>query len=283
MLLKLWNLLKKLVKKNNNKIIVISFSLLILIFILGKTKSIFSYFIYSMSAYSLVCLCVELIHKLKESRIVNKIVSIKIFQRYLNDFSFRGKINIYQGLIVNTFYAFFRLIVGICYKSTWFISMGIYYLVLTIMKSYLLVCYKRKYDVKKCYRNIGYGLFLLNIPMGGMIILMIKINAGYSYPGYIIYLSALYTFYTVIAAISNVIKFNKKNDMILSASKVINFVCALMSILALQTAMISRFSSHGNSYRQMMNTITGGIVYILVIMTALYMIIHSKKGMKTYE
>lgn len=283
MLLKLWNLLKKLVKKNNNKIIVISFSLLILIFILGKTKSIFSYFIYSMSAYSLVCLCIELINKLKESRIVNKIISIKIVQRYLNDFSFRGKINIYQGLIVNMFYAFFRLIVGICYKSTWFISMGIYYLVLMIMKSYLLVCYKRKYDVKKCYRNIGYGLFLLNIPMGGMIILMIKTNAGYSYPGYIIYLSALYTFYTVIAAISNVIKFNKKNDMILSASKIINFVCALMSILALQTAMISHFSSHGDSYRQMMNTITGGIVYILVIMTALYMIIHSKKGMKTYE
>ena len=283
MLLKLWNLLKKLVKKNNWKIIVISFSLLILVFILGKTKSIFSYFIYGMSAYSLVCLCIELINKLKESRIVNKIISIKIVQWYLNDFSFRGTMNIYQGLIVNTFYAFFRLIVGIYYGSTWFISMGIYYLVLTIMKSYLLVCYKRKYDVKKCYRNIGYGLFLLNIPMGGMIILMIKTNAGYSYPGYIIYLSALYTFYTVIAAISNVIKFNKKNDMILSASKIINFVCAFMSILALQTAMISRFSSHGDSYRQMMNTITGGIVYILVIMTALYMIIHSKKGMKTYE
>ena len=47
--------------------------------------------------------------------------------------------------------------------------------------------------------------------------------------------------------------------------------------------MISRFSSHGDSYRQMMNTITGGIVYVLVIMTAFYMIIHSKKGKKVYE
>ena len=283
MLLKLWNLLKKLVKENNNKIIVISFSLLLLIFILGKTKGIFSYFIYSMSAYSLVCLCIDLINKLKGSRIVNKIISIKIVQRYLNDFSFRGTMNIYQGLIVNLFYTLFRLVIGIYYMLPWFISMGIYYLVLSIMKIYLIVCYKRNGNQMQCYRNIGYGLFLLNIPMGGMIILMIKTNAGYSYPGYIIYLSALYTFYTVIVAMINVVKFHKTGNLILSASKIINFVCTLMSILALQTAMISRFSSHGNSYRQMMNTITGGIVYILVILVAFYMIIHSKKGMKTYE
>ena len=135
----------------------------------------------------------------------------------------------------------------------------------------------------ECYRNIGYGLFLLNIPMGGMIILMIKTNAGYSNPGYIIYLSALYTFYTVIVAVINLVKFHKTGNLILSANKIINFVCALMSILALQTAMIYRFSSHGDSYRQMMNTITGVIVYVLVIMTAFYMIIHSKKGKKVYE
>lgn len=249
MLLKLWNLLKKLVKKNNKKIIVISFSLLLLIFILGKTKGIFSYFIYSMSAYSLVCLCIDLINKLKGSRIVNKIISIKIVQRYLNDFSFRGTMNIYQGLIVNLFYTLFRLVIGIYYMLPWFISMGIYYLVLSIMKIYLIVCYKRNGNQMQCYRNIGYGLFLLNIPMGGMIILMIKTNAGYSYPGYIIYLSALYTFYTVIVAVINVVKFHKTGNLILSASKIINFVCALMSILALQTAMISRFSSHGDGYR----------------------------------
>ena len=220
MLLKLWNLLKKLVKKNNKKKVVISFSLLILIFILGKTKSIFSCFIYSMSAYSLVCLCIDLINKLKGSRIVNKIISIKIVQRYLNDFSFRGTMNIYQGLIVNLLYMLFKLVIGIYYTLPWFISMGIYYLVLSIVKIYLIVCYKRLCNQMECYRNIGYGLFLLNIPMGGMIILMIKTNAGYSNPGYIIYLSALYTFYTVIVAVINLVKFHKTGNLILSANKI---------------------------------------------------------------
>lgn len=83
-----------------------------------------------MSAYSLVCLCIDLINKLKGSRIVNKIISIKIVQRYLNDFSFRGTMNIYQGLIVNLLYMLFKLVIGIYYTLPWFISMGIYYLVL---------------------------------------------------------------------------------------------------------------------------------------------------------
>lgn len=281
MLLKLWNLLKKLVKKNNKIIICVSFSLLILIFILGKTKSIFSYFIYSMSAYSFVYLCIEIITKLKKmihnSKILNKVISISVVKRYLNDFKFRGTLNIYQGMIVNIFYTLFRLGVGIYYVSPWLISMGIYYLILAVMKSYLIVCYKRNRNQKKCYRNIGYGLFLLNIPMGGMIILMIKTNAGYIYPGYIIYLSALYTFYTIIIAVINIIKFHKMGNLILIASKIINFVCALMSILALQTAMITHFSTNGESYRQMMNAITGGVVYAFVIIMALYMIIHSKR------
>ena len=281
MLLKLWNLLKKLVKKNNKIIICVSFSLLLLIFILGKTKSIFSCFIYSMSAYSFVCLCIEIINKKKKmihnSKILNKVISISVVKRYLNDFTFRGTLNIYQGMIVNIFYTLFRLGVGIYYVSPWLISMGIYYLILAVMKSYLIVCYKRNRNQKKCYRNIGYGLFLLNIPMGGMIILMIKTNAGYIYPGYIIYLSALYTFYTIIIAVINIIKFHKMGNLILIASKIINFVCALMSILGLQTAMITHFSTNGESYRQMMNAITGGVVYAFVIIMALYMIIHSKR------
>ncbi len=69
----------------------------------------------------------------------------------------------------------------------------------------------------------------------------------------------------MIVAVINVVKFHKTGNLILSANKIINFVCALMSILALQTAMISRFSSHGDSYRQMMNTIKVALFMYLLL------------------
>ena len=126
-------------------------------------------------------------------------------------------------------------------------------------------------------------LFLLNIPMGGMIVLMVRTNSGFSYPGYIIYLSALYTFYTMITSTLKLAKFRKLGSPILSAAKVLNFIDAMMSILGLQTAMISRFSENGESYRKMMNAITGGFVYGIVILIAVIMLLHNIKIRKKVE
>ena len=113
--------------------------------------------------------------------------------------------------------------------------------------------------------------------VGGMIVLMVRTNSGFTYPGYIIYLSALYTFYTMITVVVNVVKFRKSGSPILSAAKILNFISAMMSILGLQTAMISRFSENGDNYRK---TMTGGFVYCIVIFVAVFMLICSRKNKK---
>ena len=62
--------------------------------------------------------------------------------------------------------------------------------------------------------------------------------------------------------------------------KILNFISAMMSILGLQTAMISRFSENGDNYRKTMNAITGGFVYCIVIFVAVFMLICSRKNKK---
>ena len=57
----------------------------------------------------------------------------------------------------------------------------------------------------------------------------------------------------------------------------------MMSILGLQTAMIARFSAHGEGYRRMMNDITGGFVYGIVVLIAVYMLFHSRTLRKKVE
>lgn len=160
--------------------------------------------------------------------------------------------------------------------------MAVYYLVLGCLRAYLIVCYRRR-DPElehRCYHTTAWLLFLLNVPMGGMIVLMVRTNSGFSYPGYIIYLSALYT---MVTSIQNLVKFRKLGSPILSAAKVLNFIAAMMSILGLQTAMISRFSENGESYRKMMNAITGGFVYGIVILIAVIMLLCSRKTRKKVE
>lgn len=267
----------------------IVFSALIFIFATDRTESTVAYPIYGLSAYSLVIWIISAPRLLREiktgimnSKAIKKIADTKIGGRYLSDMAFRGSVGIYQGMAVNFLYLLFRVIAGIRYASVWFISMAAYYLVLGALRSYLIFCYRRrkKYGLSheyRCYRRTAWFLFLLNIPMGGMIILMIRTNAGYAYPGYVIYLSALYTFYTMILSVINLAKFRKIGSPILSAAKVLNFVASMMSILGLQTAMISQFSERDTNFRRLMNTITGGSVYGIVIIIAVYMLIYSAK------
>lgn len=270
----------------------LSFAALIFIFATQTTRSASAYMIYCMSAYSLTIWLAALPRLIKEmktaimtSRFMRKVSSSKVTGRYLNDLAFRGNISIYQGMAVNAFYVVFRIVAGIRYASVWFISMAVYYLVLGCFRAYLIVCYRRR-DPElehRCYHTTAWLLFLLNVPMGGMIVLMVRTNSAFSYPGSIIYLSALYTFYTMVTSVLNLVKFRKLGSPILSAAKVLNFIAAMMSILGLQTAMISRFSENGESYRKMMNAITGGFVYGIVILIAVIMLLHSRKTRKKVE
>ena len=197
----------------------------------------------------------------------------------MGNLAFRGSVGLYAGMAANLLYAVFRVLVGIRYASVWFFSMAVYYFLLGLIRLSLILSYRNR-TVKselRCYRRTAWLLFLLNIPMGGMIMLMVLTDSGYSYPGYVIYLSALYTFYTMILAIVNLAKYRKLGSPILSAAKILNLIAALMSLLGLQTAMISQFSPGAESFRKMMNAVTGGGVWCSVILIAVTMLLRSRK------
>lgn len=270
----------------------LSFAALATVFIRQCPENILVYLIYSLSAYSLTIWLAALLGLTKRaksammgSKLMRKAAASPIMGRYFKDLAFRGSISIYQGIAVNLFYVAFRIMATIRYASVWFLSMAVYYLVLGGLRAYLIVYYRRRTPEleRRCYHTTAWFLFLLNIPMGGMIVLMVRTDSGFSYPGYVIYLSALYMFYTMITSAINLIRFRRLGSPILSAAKVLNFVAAMMSILGLQTAMISRFSENGEDYRRMMNAITGGFVYGIVILIAIYMLLHGRYLRKKVE
>ena len=249
--------------------------------LLNEKNSMPAYMIYCMSAYCLTIWILplpRLFRKAKEA-MMHRLTGTVFGGKYIGDLAFRGSVSIYQGMMVNFFYVVFRILVGIRYASVWFLTIAIYYLLLGIMRLSLALSYRNR-NMKselRCYRRTAWLLFLLNIPMGGMIVLMVLTDSGFSYPGYVIYLSALYTFYTIILAIVHLVEFRKLGSPILSAAKVLNFVAALMSLLGLQTAMISQFSTEGEAFRRRMNAITGGGVWFSVILIAVYMLLRSRK------
>lgn len=255
-----------------------------------NNKSASAYVFYVLSAYSLVILIVDLTKRLPRLKnkihafIVEKSESIKFLKNYLTDIKFKGSVNLYQGAIIDGIYTIFKLITGIIYSSVWFITLAIYHLFLGFLRIYLIICSRKEKNLAEnllfeynCYKKTAWFLFLLNLPMSGMIILMVCANSGFTYPGYVIYLSALYTFYKAIMAVFNLVKYKKIGSPILSSAKIINFIAAMMSVLGLQTAMISAFSKNQENFRLTTNALTGGAITLAVIIIAVCMIIKANK------
>ncbi len=271
---------------------VVSFSALIFIFSTGWEKSAAAYLVYPMSAYSLTILIAALPRLIRWSKRVKLAVLeydpkrknryTAFIKRYLTDCPYRGSVGIYQGMTVNFAYMLYRYITALCYGSVWFFSVAVFYMVLFIMRAHLARGYRqRETQDKDCelryYRHTAAMLLVLTIPMGGMIILMVKNNSDIAYPGNIIYMTALYTFYIMTLSVINFVKFRKIGSPILSAAKTLNLVCALMSLLTLQTALISRFSPRAEDFRTIMNTVTGTFVFAAVVIIAAAMSYKSHK------
>lgn len=263
------------------------------------------YVSYVLSAYAFTALCAnfprakkrckELIHG-NEVKIIVRfrrfMNSYKYTSMYLNNREFRARFSLYSGLAVNMFYAVFKCATGAVFRSAWLWAIGIYYVMLSLIRFTLLrnvrITDKKEHNAERKiheYRSsrvCGIMMFALNIAMTGMTVQMIWRNRGYEYKGYIIYISAMYAFYCLINAIVNVVKFSKINNPILSSAKIISLAGALMSMFALQTAMFSAFGG-GESYQRLMNTITGGVVCTAVLGMAVFTIVWSNRNLKSLE
>lgn len=140
----------------------VSYTTLILIFVYGKTESVLAY---SLVAFSVAV--PDVIRKtaqhLQKSRLMRWVLSSKIADRYISDVAFRGNISIYQGMTVNFLYMIFRAVAGMYYASVWSISIAVYYLILGVIRAYLVICYKYRdnKDESICYRNTAWSLFSL--------------------------------------------------------------------------------------------------------------------------
>lgn len=268
---------------------VASFAALACLFAARRDESAVAYAVYLLSAYSLTIVLAALPKAASRAKAwvlrrkaVQKLMRAPHVVRYREEALYRAGVALLQGLAVNALYMLFHLASAIRYASVWFLSMSAYELVLCVLRADLARSYRKRqaggaaFELR-CYRRAALSLLALNVPMGGMIVLMVLTESGYSYPGYMIYVSALYTFYSVAISIADVLRFRNCGSAIISAAKALRFVCAMMSLLGLQTAMIAQFSPDAPQYRRTMNAITGGFVFFAVIATSILMLCRAAK------
>lgn len=259
---------------------------LVYVFSKGIDNTAFAYFSYALSAYTLTVVCFYAVKTFPShyKKIKQKFSEHPYGKKYMTDIGYKVRVSLYISLAINLIYSIFKLVSGIVFSSFWWGAIAVYYIILTVIR-FSLLRYMRSENQTilgewKRYRLCGILTVLLNLSLSGIIFQMVWQNKTYSYPEIIVIASAAYTFYTVTVSIIDMIKYRKYNSPVISASKAIRFAAALVSLLTLETAMLSAFGGDDAVFTRIMTASTGAAVCIIVLAMSVFMIIKSSKEIK---
>ena len=250
------------------------------------TESVIAYISYVIAAYTLTVWCVKIpnaiafFKKFKEEN--------KYARKWQEDARLRINVSLYGSLIWNALFGVFQLWLGFYHRTFWFYSLGAYYICLGVMRFFLLL-HTRKYtpgekmqsELLK-YRACGWIFLIMNLALSVIVTFMVYWNRTFLHDMITAIAMAAYTFTAFTLAIINVVKYKKYNSPVYSASKIISFAAALVSMLTLESTLLTTFSdgTMTASEQKWMLGATGGVISVVIVATAIYMIYNGTKKLK---
>ena len=268
---------------------VISGGLLAMVFVRGWEKSIVGYFVYVLSFYTLSVVCVfcYLVLPKKYGQIRQKIYDNPFANRYMTDRVFRTRISLRLSLTINLIYVGINLWFWRLLGSWWFMVLAVYYVIMAVMR-FLLAGYVSKHEIGSSIlrewrrsRICAYILLLVNLSLSGAVLMILYKNRGYDYPGIMIYVMALYTFYATIHAVVDIVRYRSLGSPIMSTTKIVSLSAALVSMLNLETAMFAQFGADMSARHQRIFIIlTGAGVSLIVVTLSVLLIVKATKEIR---
>lgn len=242
-----------------------SFPALIWIFANGMESALWAYPVYLASAYALTVDGIWLAPR----------AVLWIRKQTSGKKASMGQ-NLLHSLWLNLGYAVFQLGMGLFHGSGWLVSNGLYYGMLSLIYRILVTAERKEKDGWRAYTLCGWCLLILNLTMSGMVFQMIWRGEGDSYPGFVVYAVAAYTFYKLVIAIIQLVHSRHNNAPLLGAARNLAHTEALMSLFSLQTALFASFGQEF-AYQHLLNTLTGTAVCLLTVLGAVGMIFHGNR------
>ncbi|MBR7186736.1 MAG: hypothetical protein IKD43_04560 [Clostridia bacterium] len=213
----------------------------------------------------------------------------------LHNYGYRTIVFAIFSFAMSIAFSVFNGYMGIGNRSVWYGALAAYYVALAFLRGGILTYHKGtisnaeenngQNDVikkAKIYRNSGIIFLILNVALSSAIAQMIFSNEHFTYVGYTIYAFAAYAFYKITMSIVNLVRARRHPDLTIRAIRNVNLADATVSILALQTALLSTFNE-GNIDISLANTLTGSVVSAFSIGLGIYMIVSAIKKIKNYQ
>ena len=174
--------------------------------------------------------------------------------------------NALLSLSMNAAYALYYLVFGIATSSWWLLTLGSYYLVLSLVRFAVLRSKKKERFIS---RFTGVMLMILSVPLVGTVILSVVRDRGQQLHMIVMIAIAAYAFTRITLATISLIKSRHSTSATLIALRNISFADAFVAIFALQRSMLVSFEGMSEAEIVIMNATLGSAVCIMVFLLGL--------------
>ena len=177
------------------------------------------------------------------------------------------------SLIFNVAFGAYHFVFGIVSGSWWLLTLGSYYLILSIIRFAAQRTKSKEWDITKF---TGWMLMALSLPLVGTVILSVVRDRGHEFHMIVMIAMATYAFTKVTLATINLAKSRRSTSGALIALRNISFADAFVSIFALQRSMLVSFEGMTEGEIVIMNAALGSVVCVIVFLLGLNLV-RSKK------
>ncbi len=223
------------------------------------------------------------------SKLVQKFNENGFVRRFRNDCEFRLTTTVLFGSCCTTAIGLYDLVLAVSdgtESAIWLFTLAIYLLTLAVVRIVALVAHRygvKRYNSERqrlqsvnIYLGGGAMIVLLTLAYSGIIVLVTANGFHYTYRGNMIFLMAAYAFYKIISAIVNAVKNRRLHDLARQTFRNVNLVDGMVSIVALQSAMLFSFDDD-LAFSNIMNAAVGGVAGALMLALGTYMIVRGAR------
>lgn len=230
------------------------------VFLLGNKANPLSYAAYVVSAWAAAVLAVACVRGRPAQAVYDLLHRNRAIGRIVDDKDRRSAVGACIGLGVDVLWAAGNLAYGAWTTSLWLVTLGVYYLILAVARGALLRDIHLHDNARTAWamRLCGALVAALTLVVTGFVTLTTHRQGGFSYPDIVIYAVAVYAFFALGTSIAGVVSNRHHERQSLFALSGANLANALVSVLALEMAMMSLFGA-GESplFVLTMNALTG--------------------------
>ena len=184
------------------------------------------------------------------------------------------------SLSFNIAFATYHLVMGLVTRSWWLLTLGSYYLVLSVVRFVVL---RSKSGERIIAKFTGCMLILLSIPLAGTVILSVVRDRGHERHMIVMIAMAAYAFTKITLATIKLVKARRSTSATLITLRNISFADAFVSIFALQRSMLVSFEGMTEAEIVIMNATLGSAVCVIVFLLGLNLIRNKKILFKSID